>query len=203
MLKFSPGTYVAGYWVRGLVARGDATEVYEVVDQNGVRRALKVLERQGPLDSAPQRRLALAGDVAAMVEHPNVVRYHDIDIHEGKVVLVLDFVDGVDLRRVLDEAGGKLEPLHAVSLLLQAAEGIAAVHERSVIHRDLKPERRAGGEGARGCTPGPGHYRAPRRTAPPVRPPRTRAHPLRRVARHGASWARGRGAACGEAQAAA
>jgi hypothetical protein len=65
MLKVSPGTYVAGYWVRRLVARGDATEVYEVVDQNGVRRALKVLERQGPLDSAPQRRVALAATRAS------------------------------------------------------------------------------------------------------------------------------------------
>jgi serine/threonine-protein kinase len=72
--------------------------------------------------------------------HPNVVRYHDINIHQGRVVLVLDFVDGVNLRRVLDEAGGKLEPLRAVGLLLQAAEGVAAVHAQNVIHRDLKPE---------------------------------------------------------------
>jgi serine/threonine-protein kinase len=110
MPKFSPGTHVAGYQVVRLVAYGDFTEVYEVVDQNGARWALRVLDRERPLDSPPQLRLALAGDVAATVVHPNVVRYHDIDIHQGRVVLVLDFVDGVDLRRVLDEAGGKLEP---------------------------------------------------------------------------------------------
>ena len=141
---FKPGTQVGGCRIVRYLATGDVAEVYEVIDATGARRALKIFEREAPLDSAQQHRLALGGEATAMVEHINVVRFIDIGIHHGRVWILLDLVEGSDLRSDLRQlmvgAGGALPVDRAVSLLRQACDGLAAVHKQEIIHRDLKPE---------------------------------------------------------------
>jgi serine/threonine protein kinase len=139
-MPFQPGAHVGGCRIVRLVGSGDVAQVFEVIDSRNVRRALKIIDRELPLAAAPQNRLAFGGEATVMVEHVNVVRLHDIGIHCGRVYLVLDFADGSDLRKVLEEAGGALPPLRALSLVLHACDGIGAVHAQQIIHRDIKPE---------------------------------------------------------------
>ncbi|OLB77612.1 MAG: hypothetical protein AUI14_15610 [Actinobacteria bacterium 13_2_20CM_2_71_6] len=72
------------------------------------------------------------------LSHPNLVRVHDL-VAEGEVLgIVMDLVEGADLRRLA--VTGPLSVAEAAGLLAQAASALAAVHAAGVVHRDVKPE---------------------------------------------------------------
>jgi serine/threonine-protein kinase len=97
--------------------------------------ALKVLHaaRTGP----ELARLAREAEVAARVDHPNVVRIVDLDVaRSGALFIVMDYIDGASL----DALRGSYGDLKwAISILRQLASGLAALHEQEIVHRDLKP----------------------------------------------------------------
>jgi len=77
---------------------------------------------------------------AARIDHPNVVVATDFGhLPSGRYYLVLEFVEGQDLRHELD-AQGKLPLARALSIAHQIASGLSAAHPLGIVHRDLKPE---------------------------------------------------------------
>jgi len=72
------------------------------------------------------------------LNHPNIVRLHDVMHGEKKLTLVFEFLD-LDLKKYVDEKG-KPTPLVMKSFLFQLLNGIAFCHEHRVLHRDLKPQ---------------------------------------------------------------
>jgi len=73
---------------------------------------------------------------------PNVVRVFDLHDSEGQLAIVMEFVDGTPLLKLIEEVAGEVRQLdvrRALTLVKQVAAGLAAVHEVSVVHRDLKP----------------------------------------------------------------
>lgn len=123
-----------------LVGAGEVADVYEVRTADGSRRAIKILRQQVPLEARAQSRIAQEAETLAMLEHVNLLRYHRGGIHEGRVWVEVELVDGADLRRVMGAGGGKVPIERAVGLLRQVCEGLDAAHRQKVIHRDLKPE---------------------------------------------------------------
>jgi serine/threonine-protein kinase len=113
--------------------------VYEATHLKlGRRFALKVRlpERDDP---EAIRRFEQEARLAGSLESRHVVPVVDFDqTADGLAFLVMEYVDGEDLRRLLEREGA-LSLRRTVNLLSQAGAGIAAAHERSVIHRDLKP----------------------------------------------------------------
>jgi serine/threonine-protein kinase len=82
------------------------------------------------------RREALIG---ASISHPNLVSVYDVfDGQDGNVVIVMEYVDGETLARKLDREGA-LAPAEALQILGGVAAGLDAIHERGIIHRDVKP----------------------------------------------------------------
>jgi hypothetical protein len=141
MARFPASTVIPGWRLVRLIATGDFTEVYEVVNQKGERRALKIVEVDGPLDSVPQRRVAQGAEATAMVEDPNVIRFLDIGTYADRIWILQDFAEGGrDLRQVMNENAGGMALDRALPLFRQACKGMTAVHEAKIIHRDLKPE---------------------------------------------------------------
>ncbi|HWS39563.1 MAG TPA: protein kinase [Actinoplanes sp.] len=115
-----------------------------------VRRATS--RHGGPPLAAKLLRPELAGDrrvrelflreEAALraLDHPAVVRLRDLIVEGGTLALVMEFVDGPNLRRYLGMRGGRLTPGEVVTIAAQTAAALAAAHERGIVHLDLKPE---------------------------------------------------------------
>lgn len=74
------------------------------------------------------------------LDHPAVVRLRDLIVEGGTLALVMEFVDGPNLRRYLGMRGGRLTPGEVVTVAAQTAAALAAAHERGIVHLDLKPE---------------------------------------------------------------
>jgi serine/threonine protein kinase len=94
--------------------------------------ALKVFRE--PYATAEIRREALA---LARIDHPNVVKLHEVGEADGLVFLVLDLVRGRTLR---DYVGEWHDWREIVGLFIQAARGLAAVHDAGFVHSDVKPD---------------------------------------------------------------
>lgn len=71
--------------------------------------------------------------------HPHVVVVRDLVVDGGELGIVMDLVDGVDLRRYLDERA-TLSPAEAVRIAVDVLDALTAAHERGVLHRDVKPD---------------------------------------------------------------
>src|SRR6185295_14200078 len=100
---------------------------------------IKVLKKGVALDSKDTARLVQEGAGLASIESVHVVRFFASGVEDDRVYLVLEFVEGKDLARRLDDAGGTLPVERAVRLIRQACEGVAAAHARNILHRHISP----------------------------------------------------------------
>jgi serine/threonine protein kinase len=102
------------------------------------RVAIKVLPPAMADEPASLARFYREARAAARLDHPNIVRAHDVD-HEDKLhFIVLEFVDGCNLHDFVRK-NGTLTPARAAHYIRQAALGLAHAHEAGLVHRDIKP----------------------------------------------------------------
>ena len=100
--------------------------------------ALKVIARKQLADSESVRRFQREIEAAAQLEHPNVVRAYDADQAGDVHFFVMEFVDGIDLGKLVRQRGPLLIE-EACTYIRQAAHGLQHAHERGLVHRDIKP----------------------------------------------------------------
>jgi tetratricopeptide (TPR) repeat protein/predicted Ser/Thr protein kinase len=86
-----------------------------------------------------RKRFVREAQTAAKVSHPNIVAIYDIGASEGKAYIAMEYVDGLSLRRYIDQKG-RIEPREAVNLMVQACSALDAIHQAGIVHRDLKPD---------------------------------------------------------------
>jgi serine/threonine-protein kinase len=137
---YAPGMQIATHWIVRRLASGGDAEVFEVLTADGRRRALKVSKLEVAGAGKASARLGQEGEAIATIEHLNVLRFHDAGVEGDRVWLLLELVDGPDLRTLTQRAGGALPVARAVRLVRQASEGVAAAHAQDIVHRDLCPE---------------------------------------------------------------
>lgn len=138
--RFTPGTMLAGrYRVVGLLGKGGMGEVYRADDLK-LRHpvALKFLPQAVAQDARKLERFLHEVRVARQVSHPNICRVYDISEESGQHFISMEYVDGEDLAAVLRRMG---RPSREKSLQIarQLCAGLAAAHDKGVLHRDLKP----------------------------------------------------------------
>jgi serine/threonine-protein kinase len=75
----------------------------------------------------------------AALAHPNIVRLQDYGFARGNPFLVMEYIEGSTLRGLMNQAGGPLSVLRALSLSRQILYALAYAHDRGLVHRDLKP----------------------------------------------------------------
>jgi ABC-type transport system substrate-binding protein/predicted Ser/Thr protein kinase len=133
------GSRVGGYRLISLLGEGATGAVYLAeAEPAGVRVALKLLDPELARDERFRRRLLRESEIAASLEHPNVVPVIDYGEADGVLYLAMRFVDGSDLRALL-AAAGPLEPERAFHLLEQVAKALDDAHRHGLVHRDVKP----------------------------------------------------------------
>jgi serine/threonine protein kinase len=101
--------------------------------------ALKVIKDEIAAEAEYRERFLREAKLAASVDHPHVVTVYDVGEEDGRLYLVMQWIDGSDLRQVLDSSG-RLTPKRAIVIGEQLARALDAVHEASgLVHRDVKP----------------------------------------------------------------
>jgi serine/threonine-protein kinase len=133
------GTVIAGrYEVLGLLGRGGMGTVYKAHDRVlDETVAFKVLRPGVAREADIQRRFRSEIKLARQVRHEHVCGIHEHGEEGGLRFIAMEYVDGVDLRRLLREQG-PLPLAHAFGVSIQVADGLQAIHEAGIIHRDLK-----------------------------------------------------------------
>jgi serine/threonine protein kinase len=98
--------------------------------------ALKMLPKKG--DPSTIGRFLREARAVAALDHPNIVRAHDMDHHNNVHYMVMEYVDGTDLHGLV-ETHGPLDVTRAAHYIAQTAQGLRHAHHAGWVHRDIKP----------------------------------------------------------------
>ncbi|MBF6181478.1 serine/threonine protein kinase [Nocardia otitidiscaviarum] len=99
--------------------------------------ALKVLSDRYREDEAFRARFLREADIAARLQHPNLVAVRDRGEHNGRLWIAMQYVAGIDAAELVRR--GPVTPGRAVWILTEAAHGLDEVHRAGLLHRDVKP----------------------------------------------------------------
>ena len=138
--RFVPGTLLGDrYRIVSLLGTGGMGEVYRATDLRlNQQVALKFLPADLARDPKFLERFNNEVRIARQVSHPNVCRVYDIGEAEGLAFISMEYVDGEDLHSLLRRIG-RLPPDKAIEIARKLCAGLAAAHDKGVLHRDLKP----------------------------------------------------------------
>lgn len=128
------------YEIVAKLARGGMATVYRARDLRLSRVvAVKVMRSDLGEDDEFAAKFDREARSAAVLSHPNVVSIFDQGSSQGQPYIVMEFIDGETMRRLISREA-PLPPDRALELFEQIAAALAAAHEAGVVHRDIKPE---------------------------------------------------------------
>ena len=133
------GFFLKQYKLLDLIAVGGMARVYRA-EQTPLGRnvAIKVLPRKRLEQSSCLQRFQREAQAIASLDHPNIVRAFDIDMLDEVHFIVMEFIAGLDVQRMVEQQG-PLDYAKAADYIRQAAEGLSYAHRQNLIHRDVKP----------------------------------------------------------------
>src|SRR5262249_52429019 len=118
------------------VGRGGYTVTHRVRRGSSIY-AMKILQRRGG-EELPERAFRREAALLASVDHPGVVRVHEVGVADGLPYLGMDFVDGRPLRTLLPD--GRLPGEQSLRPAIALASAPGAAHLARLVHRDIKPD---------------------------------------------------------------
>src|SRR6266581_1022612 len=119
------GTEIAGYRIEALIGQGGM-------------EALKVLSGDLSTDEGFRKRFQREARLAASLRHPNIIPVYSAGESNGSLYLVMPYIRGTDLRRLIDERK-QLDPEQTLRILDGVAGALDAAHAEGLVHRDVKP----------------------------------------------------------------
>ena len=138
-MALSPGTRLGPYEILGPLGAGGMGEVYRAWDTRLDRDvAIKVLPPSFASDADRRARFEREAKAIAALSHPNILAIHDTGAGGGEIYVVTELLDGRTVRDELEK--GALPIKKAIEIAVQIARGLAAAHEKGIVHRDLKLE---------------------------------------------------------------
>jgi len=139
LLKGERGGYFYGdYKVLYLVGTGTFARVYRAENvKTGKVVALKVLRKRYREERAQTEQFLREGEIGSRLRHPNVVPIYEVSSDPAAPYLVMEFVEGQNLRAFM-KARRKFSPQEAVAILIDICAGLAHAAEKGMSHRDLK-----------------------------------------------------------------
>ena len=122
------------------IGRGGMATIYRGRDKRMERVvAIKVLREVYSTDPKFVTRFQREAKAASALQHPNIVQVYDYGQTDGNYFIVMELVEGTDLRRYL-RSRGVLAVDRAIIIAHDVALGLGAAHRRGIVHRDVKPQ---------------------------------------------------------------
>jgi serine/threonine-protein kinase len=138
-MDMSVGTTFSGYRITGVLGRGGMSVVYAAEHiRLGRPVALKVLAQSLASDETFRERFSRESQLAASLDHPNIVPIYDAGEAEGFFYIAMRHVEGSDLGTLIEEQGA-LSLGQTLFYIEQVASALDQAHEQGLIHRDVKP----------------------------------------------------------------
>jgi hypothetical protein len=133
------GGQLGNYLIDSVIGRGGMSVVYGAKHARlGMPVALKVLAPELGSDDTFRERFLREAQIAAGIDHQNVIPIHDMGLHEQSLYIVMRYVAGGDLKALLTSSG-PLDPDQALAILEPVALALDAAHAHGLVHRDVKP----------------------------------------------------------------
>jgi serine/threonine protein kinase len=132
------GLRISHYRILRRLGSGGMGEVYAAEDER-LRRdvAIKFISAGKALDENARRRFEREAQAASALNHPNICTIFEASEYEGRPFLVMELLDGQDLRQVC--AVGPVEISSLLKWGIEIADALAGAHARGIVHRDIKP----------------------------------------------------------------
>src|SRR5436190_9021213 len=128
------------YRLEELVGSGGMSSVFRAHDRLRDRKvALTVLHDHYSAEEGYVERFRREARSVASLSHPNVVTVIDRGEHEGRQFIVFEYVEGENLKRLI-ERRGPAPVATALELAIQIARGLSFAHQQGLVHRDVKPQ---------------------------------------------------------------
>src|SRR5689334_15619229 len=133
------GAHIAGCRIESVAGRGGMGIVYRATQLSlGRPVALKLIAPEHAADSDFRERFKRESRMAAAIDHPNVIPVYEAGEEDGRLYIVMRWVEGTDLHKEL-RAHGRIEAERAASIISQVAGALDAAHAAGLVHRDVKP----------------------------------------------------------------
>jgi len=134
----SPGSLLAGkYRIIEEIGSGGMGIVYKAEDMKLKRPvAIKFLPRELSSNPEARERFIQEARAAAALSHPNICTIHEVDESEDKPFIVMEYVEGENLREKIKR--GPLPAEETLEITIQVAEGLEKAHQKGIVHRDIK-----------------------------------------------------------------
>ncbi len=138
-MRPSPETAFGHYKIISQLGAGGMGEVFLAEDTRlGRKVALKILPEKFSVDSEGLNRFKQEAKAASALNHPNIITVYEIGKHDGTNFIATEFIDGKTVRGRLEQGGLSFDEV--LSIVVQTAEALSAVHAAGIVHRDIKPE---------------------------------------------------------------
>ncbi|HEX4702811.1 MAG TPA: serine/threonine-protein kinase [Pseudonocardiaceae bacterium] len=132
------GRRIGHYRIDGVLGRGGMSVLYRATDVRlGRKVALKVMGENLTGDAEFRERFVDEARNTSAIDHANVVPLYDFGEVDGLLYIAMRLVDGADLATLIKD--GPLSPARTLALLAQVAEALDNLHERGLVHLDVKP----------------------------------------------------------------
>ncbi|MBI3650589.1 MAG: SUMF1/EgtB/PvdO family nonheme iron enzyme [Acidobacteria bacterium] len=129
------------YRVQYLIGRGGMGSVYRATRLLiGDAVAVKILHKEQVSDTQAVERFRREAQAAARLKHPNAVTLYDFGVsNDGLIYLVMEIVEGENLRTIIQQQG-PLTPSASAEIITQVCAALDEAHQQHIVHRDLKPD---------------------------------------------------------------
>jgi TolB-like protein/tRNA A-37 threonylcarbamoyl transferase component Bud32 len=138
ILKDMEGLRISHYRILRRLGLGGMGELYAAEDERLRREvAIKFISREKAGDERARRRFEREAQAASALNHPNICTIFEVNEHEGQPFLVMELLEGQDLRKIC--AAGPMEISKLLKWGIEVTDALAGAHSRGIVHRDIKP----------------------------------------------------------------
>ncbi|MGV9409156.1 serine/threonine-protein kinase [Nocardia sp. NPDC003693] len=139
-MSIGPGSLVGGYRIERVLGAGGMGTVYLAKHPELPRRdAIKVLSAQYSTDPEYRARFEREANLAAALDHPNIVSIYNRGEDYGQLWIAMQYVNGIDASDAAKAAPQSMSPWRVLHIVTEVGRGLDHAHRRGMLHRDIKP----------------------------------------------------------------